>query len=326
MTFCYLKDNTVNLTRIISISEIMMDRLEAMSMLIKVIENESFSSASKALNVPLPTLSRKISELENQLGVRLLHRTTRKLSLTSSGCNYINACKRIIEQVEEAERSVKGEYSEPRGELVITAPVMFGRLYVLPIVSEFLSVYSSIDVQLILSDGNINLHENEVDMAVRIGALPDSSMVATQVGKIRMVTCANQQLLATHKKLTSPNGLTDFPCISLKTTKTIPDWSYIQPDSKVIFNVKTSSRLTVTDSESAVNAAINNVGITQQLHYQVKEAIDKGLLKIILPEFEPSSIPVNLVHKSRKYMPQKMKSFLDFSLPRLTSKINELAS
>jgi len=168
-----------------------MDRLEAMSLLLKVVEVGSFSAASKALDVPLPTLSRKISELENQLGVRLLHRTTRKLSLTSSGSGYITACKRIIEQVEEAERSVKGEYAEPRGELIITAPVMFGRLYVLPIINEFLSLYSEINVQLILSDKNINLYENEVDMAVRIGELPDSSMIATQVGKIRVVTCAS---------------------------------------------------------------------------------------------------------------------------------------
>ena len=195
MTFCYLKDNTVNLTMIFSINEIIMDRLQAMSMLIKVAEVGSFSAASKELNVPLPTLSRKVSELENQLGVRLLHRTTRKLSLTNSGADYISACKRIIEQVEEAEREVKGEYSEPKGDLVITAPIMFGRLYVLPIITEFLALYSNINVQLVLSDGNINLFENEVDLAVRIGALPDSSMVAMQVGAIRIVTCANQHVL-----------------------------------------------------------------------------------------------------------------------------------
>jgi len=326
MTFCYLKDNTVNLTMIFSINEIMMDRLQAMTMLIKVVELGSFSAASKALNVPLPTLSRKVSELENQLGVRVLHRTTRKLSLTIAGTDYIRACKRIIEQVEEAEREVKGEYLEPRGELVITAPVMFGKKYVLPIVTEFLSLYSNINVQLILSDGNMNLFENEVDMAVRIGVLPDSSMIATQVGKIRIVTCANQQVLAQHNQLSSPYDLSNFACILLNTANTPPHWRYYLPDAQMNININISSRLTVTDSESAVSAAINGVGITQQLHYQVKDAVDTGELSIILPEFEPETVPVHLIHKSKKYMPQKMKSFLAFALPKLKSKIGALTA
>jgi DNA-binding transcriptional LysR family regulator len=326
MTLCYLKDNTVNLTMIFSINEIIMDRLQAMKMLIKVVELGSFSAASKALNVPLPTLSRKVSELENQLGVRVLHRTTRKLSLTIAGADYIKACKRIIEQVEEAEREVKGEYLEPRGELVITAPVMFGKKYVLPIVTEFLSLYSNINVQLILSDGNMNLFENEVDMAVRIGVLPDSSMIATQVGEIRIVTCVSQQVLEQHNQLSSPYDLSNFACILLNTVNTPPHWRYYLPDSQMNININIVSRLTVTDSESAVTAAINGVGITQQLHYQVKDAVDTGELSIILPEFEPETVPVHLIHKSKKYMPQKMKSFLAFAGPKLKSKIGELTS
>ncbi|WP_159822350.1 LysR family transcriptional regulator [Colwellia sp. 20A7] len=303
-----------------------MDRLQAMTMLIKVVELGSFSAASKALNVPLPTLSRKVSELENQLGVRVLHRTTRKLSLTIAGTDYIRACKRIIEQVEEAEREVKGEYLEPRGELVITAPVMFGKKYVLPIVTEFLSLYSNINVQLILSDGNMNLFENEVDMAVRIGVLPDSSMIATQVGKIRIVTCANQQVLEQYSQLSSPYDLSNFACILLNTENTPPHWRYYLPDAQMNININISSRLTVTDSESAVTAAINGVGITQQLHYQVKDAVDTGELSIILPEFEPETVPVHLIHKSKKYMPQKMKSFLAFALPKLKRKIGALTA
>lgn len=302
-----------------------MDRLEAMSMLIKVVEVGSFSAASKALNVPLPTLSRKISELENQLGVRLLHRTTRKLTLTDSGAAYISACKSIIEQVEEAERGVKAEYVEPKGNLVITAPVMFGRLYVLPIVTEFLAQYSRISVQLVLSDGNLNLFENEVDMAVRIGPLPDSSMIATQVGSIRVVTCASQSMLDEYGPLSSPKDLTRFPCVSLNIAKTITQWRYQDPETGALLTANVSSRLTVTDSEAAVSAAINNAGITQQLHYQVKNAIDEGLLSIQLSDFEPDKIPVHLLHKSRKYMPQKMRCFLDFASPELKKRIQQLS-
>lgn len=325
MTFCYLKDNTVNLIIIFSINETIMDRLQAMSMLIKVVELGSFSAASKSLNVPLPTLSRKISELENQLGIRLLHRTTRKLSLTDSGYDYIKACKRILEQVEEAESKAKGEYSEPRGDLVITTPVMFGRLYVLPIVIEFLSLYSNINVQLLLSDRNINLFEDDVDMAIRIGKLPDSTMVATQVGRMRTVTCASQLFLSNHCKIGSPYDLTQLSCISLSTVMTTPYWSYNFPDSGLHAHVDILPRLTVNDSDSAVNAAIKGVGITQQLHYQVKEAIDKGDLNIILAEFEPDETPIHLLHKTRKYLPQKMKSFLEFTSPKLKDRLRELS-
>ncbi|MDO6694648.1 LysR family transcriptional regulator [Aliiglaciecola sp. 3_MG-2023] len=303
-----------------------MDRLEAMSMLIKVLEAGNFSKASKELNVPLPTLSRKISELEAQLDVRLIHRTTRKLSFTESGLEYIKACKRILEQVEEAESDLKGEYSEPKGDLVITAPVMFGRLYVLPIVTEFLSLYANINVQLVLADGNVNLFEDEVDMAIRIGKLPDSSLIATPVGKMRIVTCVNPSLLEEYPPLASPEDLAGFPCVTLKTNMTIPHWSFRLAKSTSPVSMNIASRLTVTDSESAVYAAINKVGATQQLHYQVMQGVQAGTLKIVLPEFEPESVPVHLLHKTRKYMPQKMKSFLNFAAPKLKDRVQALCS
>ena len=324
MTFCDLKDNTLYLIRIFSCNERVMDKLQSMAMLIKVVEAGSFSGASKILNVPLPTLSRKISELEDHLGIRLLHRTTRQLSLTSAGVNYMTGCKRVIEQVEEIELEVKEEYSEPKGNLVITAPVMFGRRYVLPIVTEFLSLHSNINVQLELSDKNINLYDNEVDMAVRIGALPDSSMIATLVGTLRLVTCASAKILNKKVKILSPNDLVNLPFVSLKIASTRQQWSYSLPESEISFNVNIFPRLTITDSESVVKAAINGVGATQQLHYQVKDAIENGELKVLLPEFEPANIPVNLVHKSRKYMPQKMRTFLDFAEPKLKNKLDEL--
>lgn len=321
MTLCYLKDNTVNSIMIFSINEKIMDRLQAMSMLIKVAELGSFSAASKNLNVPLPTLSRKISELESQLGVRLLHRTTRKLSLTDSGYDYIQACKRILEQVEEAESQAKGEYLEPRGDLVITAPVMFGRLYVLPIVIEFLSLYSNINVQLLLSDRNINLFEDDVDMAIRIGELPDSTMIASQVGSMRIVTCASQKFLCKHPKVESPHDLAQRSCVLLDTAMTTSHWLYKLPDSGLTVHIDVLPRLTVNDSNSAVQAAIKGVGITQQLHYQVKEAIDKDDLQMILTEFEPYPLPISVIHKTRKYLPQKTNFFLKFALLRLRNKL-----
>ncbi|MBE0443087.1 MULTISPECIES: LysR substrate-binding domain-containing protein [unclassified Psychrobacter] len=303
-----------------------MDRLQAMSMFIKVVEVGSFSTASKELNVPLPTLSRKIAELENQLGVRLLHRTTRKLSLTDSGSAYIESCKRILEQVEEAEGRAKGEYLEPKGDLVITAPIMFGRLHVLPIVIEFLSLYPNINVQLLLSDRNVDLFEDDVDMAIRIGTLPDSTMIGTQVGTMRVVTCASQQFLLKQPELASPYDLTQRSCILLNTAKTTPHWRYNLPNSESTVHIDIFPRLMVNDSDSAVKAAVKSVGITQQLHYQVKRFIDNGDLKIILNEFEPDAVPIHLLHKTRKYLPQKMKVFLEFIVPALTNSIGELSA
>ena len=161
-----------------------MDRLESMSILVSAVEAGSLSAASRRLGTPLATVSRKVSELEAYLGTRLLNRSSRRLTLTDAGRSYVAACKRILDDVGEAERSASGEYSAPRGDLVITAPIVFGRLHVLPVVSEFLKAYPEIDIRMVLADRVVNLFEDNVDLAVRIGELPDSSLVATRVGAI----------------------------------------------------------------------------------------------------------------------------------------------
>jgi DNA-binding transcriptional LysR family regulator len=167
-----------------------MDRLSAMALLVKVAELGSMSAAARALNMPLTTVSRQIGELENTLGVRLMIRTTRKLTLTDAGVDYVAAARRILEEVENAERQAAGEYQEPKGELVLSAPTMFGRQHVLPVVTDFLARYPQIRVRLLLSDRNADLVGDHIDLAVRIGTLPDSGMVATRLGEMRIVTCA----------------------------------------------------------------------------------------------------------------------------------------
>ncbi|MDQ9090364.1 LysR family transcriptional regulator [Pseudoalteromonas haloplanktis] len=299
-----------------------MDRLEAMGILLKVVEQGSFSAASKILNIPLPTVSRKVSELETLLGVRLLHRTTRKLALTELGVDYVKACKRIVEQVNDAERELSGEYSEPKGELVITAPVMFGRLYILPIVTDFLSLYPSININLTLNDRNNDLYNEDIDLAVRLGSLPDSSLVATQVGTMRVVTCLSPKLLCQFGELTTPSDLNRFPCIALNLAKPTPDWGYYDPKLASYNSYHIDARLTVSDSEAAVTAAINDVGVTQQLYYQVQQALTDNLLKLVLEPYEPAPIPINLVHKSRRYMPKKMRLFLDFAAQKLREELS----
>ena len=172
-----------------------MDRLEAMSILVAVVETGSLSAAGRRLGVPLPTVSRKLSELEAHLNARLLIRSTRKLALTDAGAEYLEACRRILEQVGDAERAASGEFSVPRGELVVTAPIVFGRLHVLPVVNAFLARFPEIDVRLVLSDRNLHLIDDHIDVAVRIGALADSNMVATRVGSVRSVVCGSPRVL-----------------------------------------------------------------------------------------------------------------------------------
>ena len=188
-----------------------MDRFEAMSILVASVDAGSFSAAGRKLGMPLPTISRKVAELEEHLQTRLLVRTTRKLMLTEAGASYLAASKRILEQVSEAERAAAGEYNTPRGELILTAPIVFGRLHVLPVVNAFLASFPEINVRLILSDRNVHLVDDHIDMAVRIGRLPDSSLIATQVGTIRRVTCASPAFLASHGTPKIPADLALLP-------------------------------------------------------------------------------------------------------------------
>ena len=301
-----------------------MDRFEAMSMLVTVAETGSLSAAGRALKVPLATLSRKISDLETLLGTRLLIRTTRKLTLTDAGTIYVAAVRRILEQIEDAEKVAAGEFTAPKGELVITAPIFFGRLHVLPVVADFLALFSEINVRLVLADRNVSLIDDHVDMAVRIGKLPDSSMVATQVGLMRTVVCASPAFMDQWGVPRIPDDLLKLPCITVDTPLPSPGWRFKEPGSGATLGIPVVPRLFVTTAEAAAQAAIRSVGATRLLHYQVLEAVDAGVLRIILDEFEPDPAPVNLVHASRGYMPLKMRRFLDFAAPRLRKAVADV--
>ena len=183
-----------------------MDRFDSMSLLVSVVECGSFSAAGRKLGVPLPTVSRKISELEQRLNARLLTRSTRALALTEAGAAYLAACKRILDELGEAERAASGAYAAPRGDLVITAPLVFGRLHVLPVLTDFLTRWPEINVRLVLSDRNLHLIDDHVDMAVRIGALADSALAGTKLGAVRRVVCGSPEYFAAHGVPKSAGG------------------------------------------------------------------------------------------------------------------------
>jgi DNA-binding transcriptional LysR family regulator len=291
-----------------------MDRLETMTILLRVVDRGSFSAASRDLGVPLATVSRKVNELEAHLGTKLLVRTTRKVALTDVGSAYVASTRRILDEIDETERIAAGELHVPRGELILTAPILFGRLHILPIVTEFLAAYPQINVRMLLTDRNLHLIEDHVDMAVRIGPLPDSTMIGTRVGLMRTVVCASPKLLAEQGVPKSPEDLAGLPCVNFELLSPASAWPYmpIRP------------RLSVTTAEAAVWAAAQGLGVTRVLHYQCADAINDGSLRIILANFEVEPLPVHLLHAARGALPAKLRVFLDFAAGRLREGLSSL--
>jgi len=203
-----------------------MDRLNAMTTLLAVVDTGSLSAAARQLGAPLSTVSRKVSELESHLKTQLLIRSNRKLTLTDAGRSYIIACRQIIDQLGEAERAAAGEYSAPSGDLVITAPILFGRLHILPIVSTFLGEHSEISVRLVLTDRIVHLVDDHIDVALRIGHLPDSSLVAIKIGTTRHVVCASPEYLARRGRPTTPQALTNHDCVACDALMAPGGWAF----------------------------------------------------------------------------------------------------
>jgi DNA-binding transcriptional LysR family regulator len=291
-----------------------MDRLEAMTMLAAAADSGSFSAASRKLGVPLPTLSRKIAELERHLNTRLFMRTTRKLALTEAGTTYLRACTRILELVGDAEAEASGEFSTPRGELTVAAPIVFGRLHVVPVISDFLAHFPEINVRMTLSDRNANLLEDHIDMAVRVGTLPDSSMMATRVGAVRRVVCGSPDYFAGHGIPRTPDDLADFTCVTFAGTP--GSWTF-ESRKYVAQPERPRCRLHVNTAEAAIDAAIAGVGLTRVLSYQVSRAITEGKLTVVLKDFEPAPAPVHIIHAGQGLLPWKVRRFLEFAVPRL---------
>lgn len=297
-----------------------MDRLDAMSTLLAAVEAGSLSGASRKLGMPLATVSRKVSELEAHLHTSLLTRTSRKLILTDAGRSYVAACKRILEDVGEAERAAAGEYATPKGELVVTAPIVLGRLHVLPIVVAFLKAYPEIDVRLMLADRVVQLQEDHIDLAVRIGDLPDSSLVAKRVGSIGRVVCASPAYFAERGTPRNPADLERHDCITFQGVASPDSWVFA--GAKGVLSVIVRSRLTVNTAEAAVDAAAAGVGITRILSYQATDAVRAGKLALALRKFEPPPMPVSLVHADQAILPLKLRAFVDFAAPRLKARLS----
>ncbi|HEV7321290.1 MAG TPA: LysR family transcriptional regulator [Ensifer sp.] len=292
-----------------------MDRLDAMGILLAVVENGSLSAASRQLKMPLATISRKVSELEAHLGAQLITRTNRKILLTETGRSYVEAAKEILSRVEEAERVAAGEYSAVKGDLTVAAPIVFGRLHVLPVIVDFLKVHPEVDMRLALGDRFSNLVDDHIDLALRIGHLPDSNLVATKIGAVRRVVYASPDYVARHGALTHPHQLADHDCITFENVTAAHVWRFLEDGRELTAPIR--SRLIVNTAEAAVDAAIAGLGLTRVLSYQVAKPVAEGLLVPLLETFEHPSLPVQLVYLPQGLVPMKLRAFVDFAAPRL---------
>lgn len=296
-----------------------MDRLEAMSVIIAVNDTGSFSAASRRLRMPVATVSRTVAELEARLNAQLFQRSSRQMTLTDAGRSYVEACKRIIAQVDDAEREVSGEYRSPRGDLAVTAPWGLGHMHLLPIALEFMEAYPEVALRLVLTDRIVDTVHDNIDVSIRIGSLPDSNLIATRVGSIRFVLCASPGYLAKRGHPVEPADLSSHDCIGVDSHAAPKSWKFVKDGSEVTVPIR--SRLTVSDSEAAVEAAVAGAGVTRVMSYKMEAARRSGKLVLMLEEFEQAPWPVHIIYAERKPAPLKLRAFLDWATPRLKARL-----
>jgi DNA-binding transcriptional LysR family regulator len=292
-----------------------------MQILLTAVDAGSLSAAARELKIPVSTLTRKVTDLEEMLGTRLLIRTTRKLMLTDGGASYVAAARRILDLVREQEHEATGEFTSARGELVITAPMQLGRLHVLPVINQFLTQYPEITVRLLLSDRNIDLIDSHADLAVRIGELADSNMIATRVGSLRPILCASPTFLEQHGLPQEPDEVAKYSCVVFNSPYLSP-WRFRLPATNKVLTLEVAPRLEVTTPDAAVSAAVDGVGITLVFEHDADQALSGEQLQILLPQFEVGPVPVHLVHVSRSLMAIKLRHFIDFAAPKLRESLS----
>ncbi len=296
-----------------------MDRLDAMTTLLAVVETGSFSAASRKLRVPVTTVSRRVAELEAHLRTKLLQRTTRKVTLTDAGAPYIAACRKVLEQISEAERNAAGEYQSPRGELTVTAPLVFRRMHLVPVIAEFMAQFVDVRLNCRFHDRNLDLQDEGIDLAIRLGPLPDSRWKARRIGTVRRVVCASPTYLA---RCGEPRTLADLDahdCVSFHGFDPPGNWLFPTADGTSAVPIR--SRIMFDTIESAIDAGIAGMGLIRVFSYHVGPTIRSGLLREVLTEFVPPIVPVQIVHHHDELVPLKVRAFIDFSVPRLQARL-----
>jgi DNA-binding transcriptional LysR family regulator len=292
-----------------------MDRLQAMTAFVAVVDSGGFASAARKLNLSPPVVTRAVAELEERLGLRLLTRTTRVVRVTDAGARFAEDCRRILAEIDEAETAAAGTHAAPRGTLTLTAPVLFGQLYVTPILVSYLQLFPEVDAQCLFLDRVVNVVEEGIDVAVRIGELPDSSLQAVRVGRVRRVLVASPAYLQAHGIPQRPEDLATHTIASATGVSPVSEWRF--NDAGTPFVQRLQPRLRTTTNDSAIAAAVEGLGITRLLSYQVAAHVRSGALQMVLEDFETASIPVHVVHHEGRRATQKVRAFVDMAVERL---------
>lgn len=292
-----------------------MDKLQQMRIFVAVVDCNGFAGAARKLKVSPPVVTRAINELENELAVRLLTRTTRVVLVTEPGARYVEDCRRILAEINESDQSVSGMHGAPRGRLSLTAPVLFGALFVTPVVVEYLQRYPEVSASCFFLDRVVNMMDEGMDVAVRIGDLPDSSMQAIRVGQVRRVICASPAYLKRRGTPKSPQDLLKHDVVNANAVSTSSEWKFANQGRA--YSVKLSPRLTTSTNDSALAAAISGLGLTRLLSYQVADKIRTRELKIVLSDYESSPLPVHVLHREGRHASQRVRAFLDLAIDSL---------
>nr|WP_210320159.1 LysR family transcriptional regulator [Pseudaminobacter soli] len=286
-----------------------------MGVFVAVAEEEGFAPAGRRLALSSPVVTRAVAALEARIGTLLLHRTTRSVRLTEAGTRYLEDCRRILAEIDEAEETASGSHREPRGQLAVTASVLFGRLYVAPILLDFLGRHPQVSARTLFIDRVANLMEEGLDVAVRIAHLPDSGMTALKVGSVRRLVCASPGYLAEHGIPQEPAALARHRTIAFQGITPSPEWSFRDGGAEV--KVRPSPRLDVNTAEMAIIAAVQGHGLTRVLSYMVAPELAAGRLKIVLAAYEPAPVPIHLVHREGRQASARVRAFVDFAAGRL---------
>ncbi len=299
-----------------------MDRLHLINVFVAVVDTQGFAGAARKLKLSPPAVTRAINELETHLGVRLLTRTTRIVKVTEAGARYAEDCRVILAQLNEADESASGGNSTPRGRLTITAPVGFGAMYVAPVVTEYLTRYPEVTASCWFLDRVVNMLEEGVDVGIRIGELPDSSMQAVSIGRMRLLICATPAYLESHGTPKSPEDLDQHVIIAAGGATSTSEWRMLK--GGLPSAVKLHPRLIATTSETAIAVALTGFGLTNVLAYKVAEHLREGRLKTVLSDFEPPALPVHVLHREGRHASQKARAFIDMAVERLRPQLAQL--
>ena len=292
-----------------------MDRFHLMTVFVAVAEEESFAAGARKLGMSPPAVTRAIASLEDRLEIKLLTRTTRYVRATDAGLRYLEHARRIVAEADEADEVAAGVHADPRGQLAVTAPMLFGRMFVMPSMVEYLQRFPGMSIAALFLDRVVNLLEEGMDVGIRIGELADSTMRAIGVGHVRRVVCASPAYLKAHGIPKTPAGLARHTIIAASPVSPAVDWKFAA--GKKTTGVKLAPRLSVTSNEAAIGAAIQGFGVTRLLSYQIAPYLATRQLKAVLSEYEPARLPIHIVHSEGGRASAKVRTFVDLLVERL---------